>query len=254
MKTQEEIIQEVLKNNNGYAYFSQIYNDVFTIPGNSFKKENKYKESIRGYVQRSDSFFSIKPGLWALEEYRDKLPEEIKEMIQEDTESYFERPTTHSKIQADLIAMGKELGYITYIPSQDKTKVFEEGKKLIDIVDIYTIPIFTYKPMVDKVRTIDIIWFKDESIDSTKMFFPKGVFEIETSTNFVNSLEKFKLLINFNMQYFYIISPKEKEKTFNNLIVRDEFEQIRNRVKFLAFEDVESLVSNPNILKRFDIL
>jgi len=57
MKTQEEIIQEVLKNNNGYAYFSQIYNDVFTIPGNSFKKENKYKESIRGYVQRSDSFF-----------------------------------------------------------------------------------------------------------------------------------------------------------------------------------------------------
>lgn len=254
MKTQLEIIEEVLKKNNGYAEYRQIYNDVFLISGSTFKKDSKYRESIRGYVQKSDRFFNIKPGLWALEEYRYKLPEEIKKMIQEDTESYFQRPTTHSKIQADLIGIGKELGFRTYIPSQDKTKVFEKDKKLTDIVDIYKIPHFTYKEILTRVRTIDVMWFKEEIVDGVQMLFPKGVFEIETSTNFLKSLEKFKLLINFNMQYFYIISPKEKEKTFNNIIKRKEFEIIRDRVKFLAFEDIDSLGSNPNLLNRFGVL
>lgn len=51
---------------------------------------------------------------------------------------------------------------------------------------------FTYKEVVEKIKSIDVFWFNDRR-------FPKFVFEVEHSTDFKNALLKFLELQDFNL-------------------------------------------------------
>lgn len=249
--TQAECVERVMELNGGYSTYEQLYSDVFNISGNNFRLDS-YQTNIRSIVQRDRRFFKIKPGLWALESYRDRLPQDIKDMIEEPIESYFDRPTEHARIQADLLNMGRKLGFEGYIYSQDKKRTYEDGKRLQDIVDMIKMPKFTYSSIIDKLKTIDVIWF--ETISETEFKFPKVVFEVESTTNIKNSLNKFKWLIPFNMQYMYIIAPKSRELAFEEIIKEREYSDIRNRVKFLQYEDIEYFVEHPNKLFKFGLI
>jgi hypothetical protein len=231
--TQNEAVEEVIKNHGGYATLKEIYDEVLNIQGVDWKNTNDYKSNIRCLLQRDlKRFFKIKSGLWALVEAKDNLPHDILKLYyekEEDTEG--KKSSTHSYFQGQIIELGNSIGHRTYIPSQDKSCNYIHEKKLKDIVQIYEIPKFTHENIVNDARTIDVIWFNE-------LWLPKAVFEIEHSTNFRRSLSKFQKLKDFNT-FMFIVSHKERELNFSKVINGTEFRNIKDRVKFLDYEDIE---------------
>lgn len=73
---QHEAVIKVMEENGGFATLGLLYQEVLDVP--KVKWETKTPlASIRRIVQDDRFFFKIKPGLWALKEYRDRLPAEI---------------------------------------------------------------------------------------------------------------------------------------------------------------------------------
>src|SRR5688572_17716252 len=70
---QDDAVIEAMKQNGGYATLGQLYHLVDT---SSWKTQTPHA-SIRRIVQNNPIFFKIKPGLWALAEYRDELPPQV---------------------------------------------------------------------------------------------------------------------------------------------------------------------------------
>lgn len=253
--TQSECIMQIIDKNGGYAELSYIYDNAIAEYQNIFNEKN-YKTNIRSLLQKENkNYFRIKPGMWALNESKSKLPKDIQDMIEKPSISYYERETEHARMQANLIYIGKSLNFTTYIYAQDRNRVFSKGKRLNDIVDLTKIPNFTYKEILKKIRTIDVVWFDDDiSINNIIYRYPEVVFEVESSTNFKESLNKFNYLKMLNIRRMYIIAPEKREEQFNKIIELEDYKDIRSRVKFLHYEDIELFLENPKILIRYDMI
>ena len=72
--TQTQQVIDTLRSNGGYATLGNLYHLVDTTSWGT-KTPN---ESIRRIVQKSNEFFRIQPGLWALEEVREEVMRKLK--------------------------------------------------------------------------------------------------------------------------------------------------------------------------------
>ncbi len=75
MKQYEAVIR-VMEKNGGYATLGFLYQETLKIEGCEWKTKTPFA-SIRRIVQDNRFFFKIRPGLWALKAYKNKLPPEI---------------------------------------------------------------------------------------------------------------------------------------------------------------------------------
>jgi len=215
-----------MEKNGGYSTLGDLYKKVLQVPGVTWKTKTPFA-SIRRIVQDERFFFKIKPGLWALKAYKDKLPPDILSLIKEDKQVKEGGMFTHSFYQGMILEIGNLKGFKTYIPPQDHNKKFL-NKTLKEIVDLKTIYKFTYDNLIQKIKSIDVIWFNERK-------FPSSVFEIEHTTNFKNSLLKFLELQDFNLK-MYIVSSVARKKEFQNKIDYTGFDVIKNHVNFLDYE------------------
>ena len=72
--TQTQQVIDTLRKQGGYATLGNLYHIVDT----STWATKTPNESIRRIVQQSPDIFKIQPGLWALEEYRDKVMQKFE--------------------------------------------------------------------------------------------------------------------------------------------------------------------------------
>jgi len=229
MKQYEAVIK-VMEENGGFATLSYLYENVLKVPNVVWKTKTPFA-SIRRIVQDKRFFFKIKPGLWALKTYKDKLPDEIRSMIEEDKRLEKEGKFTHSYYQGLLVQIGNIKGYETFVPPQDKNKKFLNFylKDLVSMDNIYK---FTYENIIRKISSIDVFWFNERK-------FPAYVFEVEHSTDFKNALLKFLEIQDFNVQ-MYIVSHPERKEEFMSKINFVAFEPIKRRAKFITYEEVSN--------------
>lgn len=230
MKQYEAVIK-VMEENGGYATLKHLYENVFKVKNVNWKTKTPFA-SIRRIVQNNKYFFKIKPGLWALKSFQNKLPNEINSLFQEDDNNIIDNKFafTHSYYQGLLIEIGNLKNYNTYIPMQDRTKLFL-GKPLKSLTILSEIPKFTYDNIINKAKYIDVIWFNERK-------FPAYAFEIEHSTDFKNSFLKFLELQDFYLKMF-VVSAKAKENKFQAIINSySSFKAIKERVQFLSYEDL----------------
>ena len=102
-----------MQENGGYATLTFLYQNVMKIEGCQWKTKTPFA-SIRRIVQDRRFFYKIKPGLWALNTFKDKLP---CELLPADDISLSERESfTHSFYQGLLLEIGKFKGFETYVP------------------------------------------------------------------------------------------------------------------------------------------
>lgn len=219
---------KVMEENGGYATLSYLYEKVLRVPGVIWNTKTPFA-SIRRIVQDDRFFFKVKPGLWALKSYRNNLPLEILALIEEDKEEVKEKKITHSYYQGMIIEIGNIKGFKTYIPPQDKNKKFL-NKPLKKLVKLDRILKFTYDDIIQKIYSIDVIWFNERK-------FPAYVFEIEHSTDFKNALLKFLELQDFNVQ-MYVISHKARKKEFVSRMKFSAFAPLKEKAHFITYEDV----------------
>ena len=125
--TQEQQVIDTLRNQGGYATLRRL-NEVMDF---STWKTKTPEASVRRIVQYSDKIFRIQPGLWALEEMRDKILEKfnIKEKDAKSIELF-----NHAYFQGLLVEIGHYKKSSTYVPPQDQHRLFLD-KELGELTD-----------------------------------------------------------------------------------------------------------------------
>lgn len=230
MNQSQEVIN-VMEGNGGFSTIGFLYQKVNT---SEWKSKTPFA-SIRRIIQDERFFFKIRPGLWALK----KFEKEVLKKFNIDKEKR-NQEFSHYYYQGLLLEIGNLRGYDTFIPSQDKNKLFL-NKKLVDVSSINEIYPFTYQNIVNRAKTIDVIWFNTRR-------YPSYFFEVEHSTDFQNSLLKFYDLQDFKTE-FYIVSSKSRVKEYNYKIQFGAFKEIKNRVRFVDYDFVSNLHSKSYELK-----
>lgn len=216
---QYEAVAEVIRRHGGYATLAQIYQDIMKVEGCHWGTKTPFA-SVRRIVQtKPDLFFKIKPGLWGLVDYREKL-----EQISTKDNEYI---LNHSYYQGIAVEAGNFQGYQTFIPYQDRNKIFLD-RKLGEIITKPDIPQFTYPELVQKAKGSDVIWFN-------KRGFPEFFVEIEYSTDMNNSLLRFLEFQDFQTK-FIIAADDARYREFQSKIENNAFRPIANRVKFWNYE------------------
>ena len=227
-----------MRKNGGYATFQQL-NQIVDF---STWKTKTPQASVRQIVQVNDEFFRIKPGLWALTEYKEDVLRRF-DIVENNARS--EEIFTHSYYQGIIVELGNMHNYKTYVPNQDKNKRFLE-KKLCDITTESQLPNFTYEEITKRAKTVDVIWFNERRM-------PYRFYEVEHSTNITNSLDKFYELQDFRAD-FYIIADESRKSQFNSLIERNIYSSIRDYVKFFSYDHLVNQYTKESELIQMDRL
>lgn len=221
--TQKQQVIDIMKENGGYATFQQL-NHLMDF---SSWKTKTPQASVRQIVQVNDEFFRIKPGLWALVECKGEVLRkfDIQENNKESDDAF-----THSYYQGMIVELGNMHNFKTYVPNQDKNRLFLE-KHLSEITTEKELPPFTYDSLANRARAVDVIWFNERKM-------PYRFYEVEHSTNISNSLDKFYELQDFRAD-FYIVADESRRKQFDSLMAeRSMYSRIVKYVKFFNYDNL----------------
>ena len=223
--TQEHQVIEALRREGGFATLRRL-NEV--IDFSSWKTKTP-EATVRRLVQISKEIFRIQPGLWALEEAREQV---LRKFDLKAGNKQSEEQFSHGYYQGLLVEIGKYRNKTTYIPAQDKNRLFLD-KRLGDITDTVRLPQFTYDNLLRKAKTVDVIWFNEREM-------PSDFYEVEHTTDIKNSLSKFYELQDF-FAGFYIVADISRKKEFEDKIHVSMFKSIENRVRFLNYEQISTM-------------
>ncbi len=182
--------------------------------------------SIRRIVQENDEFFRIQPGLWALKECEQDVWRKFN-IVQTNKKSV--DVFTHSYYQGVIAEIGNIRNKDTYVPPQDKNKLFLE-RKLSDVTTVDRIYEFTYPDILKRAKTVDVIWFNERKM-------PCAFYEVEHSTDIKNSLNKFFELQDFRAR-FVIVADEERHRQFDDVIHASIYNSIRELVDFVNYDSL----------------
>lgn len=221
-QTQEQQVIDALRTQGGWATLRKL-NELVDFSNWATKTP---EASIRRIVQDSDFIFRIRPGLWALEEFRDQVLNKFN--LKEDNDQSEER-FTHSYYQGLLVEIGNISGYYTFVPAQDKHHLFL-GNELGNVAKSTRIPPFTYEDLLRKAKTVDVVWFNCRNM-------PSYFYEVEHTTDIKNSLSKFYELQDFFAKFF-IVADSNRKNEFDDKLHFSIYDDIRDRVKFLSYDKI----------------
>jgi hypothetical protein len=225
---QHQAVIEVMRARGGYATLGQLYQQVLRVPGVEWKTKTPFA-SIRRIVQDPRFFFKIRPGLWALNEFKDKIPFQPESKTAKAGQG---GEFTHAYYQGLLVEVGNLRHFGTFVPNQDQNHKFVD-KALGTMITVDPFYHFTYDQLVQRARTIDVTWFNTRNM-------PDSFFEVEHSTDIYNSLLKFDELQDFNAN-FRIVADRSRQREFQSKLAIDAFRDIAPRVKFISYETVSEL-------------
>jgi len=236
MKQYEAVIK-VMEENGGFATLGHLYQNVLKVSGCEWKTKTPFA-SMRRIVQDDKFFFKIKPGLWALKNHRHLLPDE---MLATKKKTPRQIDFTHSYYQGLLVQLGNLQAYETFIPSQDKNKVFLGKERLGNLASRTDMYSFTYDNIKSRAQTIDVVWFNVRKL-------PASLFEVEHSTDMKNSLVKFVELQDFRTDMI-IVSDVNRRRQFEATLSLNAFQPIKNFVSFWSYQQLSQLHSKSFELK-----
>lgn len=229
MKQYEAVI-ETLERLGGVATLGELNEEVFKIKDCKWKTNTPFA-SIRRIVQTTKGIYKIRPGLYGLEKYKKQIEDKgIKIETECNKNSDEVNSFNHSYYQGILLQIGKYRKMQTFVPCQDKNKVFYNGQKMCELSTLSEQPSYSYPQLTKRSSTIDVIWFNERNM-------PHSFFEIEHSTDIQNSLLKFNDLQDFYVRMIIVADIKRKSELKNKMSYH-AFDELRlnNRVSFLSYD------------------
>ncbi len=220
---QREAVIEAMRDNGGYATLGELYKMALKVPGVIWETKTPFK-SINRIVQNSKYFFRIRPGLWALLEAKDKLPDDLTQKSKPESD--------HAYYQGLLVELGNIRKHGTYVPKQDRGKLFL-GKPLGSFVTVEDIYPFTYPDVTSRAAAVDVVWF-----DQWK--FPVEFIEVENTTDINSALLKFVLLYAFHCT-FRVVAPAARNREFESKLHHRSFATVAERTKFTSYDLVATM-------------
>ena len=222
MKQHEAVIL-ALESLGGQATLANLYRETMRVEDTKWGTKTPFA-SIRRIVQQRPEIFKVRPGLWALRSYQNKLG-----LVENADKDKGQVEQNHAYYQGILLTIGNLRGYKTFSPNQDKNHLFV-NKPLKEVRGLHTIPKFSYEGIVQRCSTVDVIWFNNRLL-------PNSLFEVEHSTDFQNSLIKFSDLQDFYTRMI-IVADDNRKREFGQKIQSSVFGEISKRVDFLGYESL----------------
>ncbi|MBR1374684.1 MAG: hypothetical protein IJ566_01190 [Cardiobacteriaceae bacterium] len=221
LKRQKHYVIEALLKQGNVATLSQLYHltDV-----SSWQTKTPFA-SIRRILQTNDEFFKIQPGLWGLSGYKKEI---LEKFTIKNGKMVGENEFTHAYYQGIIAEIGNKRNFKTFVPAQDKNRLFI-NRKLSEVTTTDKCD-FTYAEIIRFAKTVDVIWFNERNL-------PNSFFEVEHSTDFKNSINKFFELQDFRAR-FIIVAKEERYKQFDNVINASIYSPIRKLVNFVDYENL----------------
>ena len=229
--TQWKQVVSALNELGGIATLSQLNRHLLAPGGDATEWATKTPEAtIRRIVRNTPGHIHVlKPGLYCLQDLAATLEKDYTLPEGEDAPPRVEE-RNHWYYQGLLLEIGNARNYKTYVPSQDGNRIFG-SQKLSDVCAITRLPSFGYSEFMRRARTVDVIWFNRREM-------PAAMFEVELSTDMLNSLTKFNELQDFYTQ-LRIVAPAHRKAHFEDRIGMDTLHEIRGRVKFVSTSELE---------------
>jgi hypothetical protein len=228
-KTQADAVVEVMENNGGFATFGHLYQHVLKVPGVEWGTKTPFA-SMRRVVQLDKRIFRVKPGLWALKSYKDRLPFPLEGKTKSDDAK--QEKFSHSYFQGLVVEIGNFKHFSTYVPAQDKNNLFLD-KPLLTVTTAQELYAFAYPQMLRNAKTVDVIWFNERNM-------PNTFIEVEHSTDIYNSLRKFAELQDFYAD-FVIVAPEARKAEFEQKCTATSYRDVKDRVRFWGYEYVSKV-------------
>lgn len=218
---QKHDVIDALSRQGNVATLSQLY---YATDISSWKTKTPFA-SIRRILQTNPEFFKIQPGLWGLSDYKKEILEKfsIKNNRISDNNEF-----THTYYQGIIAEIGNSRNFKTFVPAQDKNRLFA-NRKLSEVATTDKCD-FTYPEIVRFAKTVDVIWFNERNL-------PNSFFEVEHSTDFKNSINKFYELQDFRAK-FWIAGKKERRRQFEDVINASIYYPIKKLVSFVDYENL----------------
>jgi hypothetical protein len=219
---QYDAVLHALEQLGGQSTLADLYVKTMTIKDCEWKTKTPFA-SIRRIVQTRPEIFRIRPGHWALRSYQKKLglvEADKGDAIQEAAQN------SHTYYQGLLVKIGNFRGHKTFIPNQDKNRLFI-NTPLAVIRTLQELPPFCYDFILRKSESVDVIWFNERQM-------PHSFFEVEHSTDIHNSLIKFADLQDFYSR-MVIVADENRLREYEYKLEKTVFKEIKNRVKFLGY-------------------
>jgi hypothetical protein len=223
MKQYEAVIQ-TLEKLGGQATLGELYQAVMKVKDCEWKTKTPFA-SIRRIVQLRQEIFKVRPGLYALKDFKTKLGLVTYQHDFQETKEKFDQ--SHSYYQGLLCQIGNLRRFSTFIPNQDKNKKFV-NRTLGETRTLQEIPQFSFSNLVDRAKTIDVIWFNERKM-------PDSFYEIEHSTDIQNSLMKFFELRDFFVKMI-IVANEYRKKEYDIKLHHGALTALQNRINFLWYE------------------
>lgn len=227
---QYEAVVETMERLGGIATLGELYTEVFKIKNCKWGTKTPFA-SIRRIVQTTDSIYKIKPGLYALKSHKGSLDDRgvcVETAHNTDTEQM--RVFNHSYYQGLLLIVGRLHQMNTFVPRQDKNRLFYDGRKLQELATLDNQPKYSFPELVRRSSTIDAIWFNERNM-------PHSFFEVEHSTDIQNSLLKFNDLQDFYARMVIVADVKRLDEFESKLSYQAFRELAKNkRVSFLSYD------------------
>ncbi len=225
---QREAVVEAMRANGGYATLGHLYKEALKIPGVKWETKTPFS-SINRIVQDRKYFFRIRPGLWALLEAKKKLPADLAKKPKPESD--------HSYYQGLLVELGNLRKYRTFVPKQDRGKVFL-GKPLGTLVTVEDIYTFTFPEVVQRAAGVDVIWFNERK-------FPLEFIEVENTTDMNGAFLKFVLFDAFYAK-FRVVAPVARKGEFESKLAHPSFLSVAKRTIFTSYDVVADMHTKAN--------
>lgn len=219
--------------NDGIASIQCLYRNA-----SKFKKmpTGDWKKTLRGVLYRDVNrrrFKKIGLGVYSLSNYKNDASAYSYVLQNKNAEEYLRiAKDYHSIVEGMLIELGNYFDYVTY--TSDLNKTFD-GKRLGDLCQIIEVPEFTYPELKNTVAKSDTIWF-----GKSRLLFPKMIFEVESATDFTNSMLKMYQLIHFDAS-FVLVASENRENIFLDKIRKEPFVKVKHKFFFRSFEAITKL-------------
>jgi len=239
----EKTILTVFENQGGIVTLRELYNQVPQLVRDTSSEDTAH--TIRAYLRRLKKskglIKQIGLSTYALVEARhsESFYEQVvdKHLNAKDLSS-IPKERLHGYVEGMLIELGNLNGYETYTPDRNPTF---NGKRLGELITYQAMPGFTYQTILDKIRYIDVIWFKEE--------FPFKTFDVENSTDFTKALLRAYQLKNFRTQFF-MVANSDKKSIYDDRIDTKPFDTIKQDVQFISCQQVYELYQDTATVSR----
>jgi hypothetical protein len=149
-----------------------------------------------------------------------------------------EDESTHTRAQAELIALGKATGCSVWIATNDRSKTYKG--KILGNESLQKLPNMGLNEEATKrISLIDIIWINQKA--------PVCAFEIETSTSIYSGLLRMSDLLAvvpaLNIQIF-IVAPQDRRDKVMSQLARPTFRKIglSEYCRFISIEALDGLL------------